>query len=222
MSTLLAATPNYFDAYVVVFGDQHAIGSVIRCVYPPETGINPRSWRVLDFDVVLEMYGHGANRGMARVFHKTAERALDTEEIAYFGGLMASWVPPVYEPIEPHYVAVIGSRQFPYPDAVASYIATLPSNTVIVSGGANGVDSWAEQAARNRRLFVKVFPADWNTYGKSAGFRRNADIVNACDELTAFWDGVSRGTAHSVELARKAGKPVTVITPDMCKEVEAA
>lgn len=53
---------------------------------------------------------------------------------------------------------------------------------------------------------------DWDKYGKSAGFKRNTTIVEACDTLLAFWDGKSRGTQDSIAKAEKLGKLTIVIT----------
>lgn len=118
-------------------------------------------------------------------------------------------------------LAIVGSRSFgdriddaKVRKAVQAYIATLPADTVIVSGGASGVDTWAEEAARKRGLKVIVFKPDWKKYNKSAGMIRNAQIIEAADEVVAWWDGFSHGTANSIERARKAGKPV-VINPDI-------
>lgn len=108
-------------------------------------------------------------------------------------------------------VAIVGSREWKDARRVFDYVYSLPENTEIVSGGARGVDSYAEYAAKERGLACKVFYADWNTHGKSAGMRRNAEIVEYADIVTAFWDGVSRGTANTIKRARKAGKPVEVI-----------
>jgi nucleoside 2-deoxyribosyltransferase len=82
---------------------------------------------------------------------------------------------------------------------------------VVVSGGARGVDLEAEGAARARGLAVQIFPADWDKYGKRAGFLRNQQIVDAADTVVAFHDGVSRGTLHTIGLAKAAGKPVRII-----------
>lgn len=43
---------------------------------------------------------------------------------------------------------------------------------------------------------------------------RDKDLVAACDELVAYWNGTKGGTAHTVEFARKAGKPVNIFNPD--------
>jgi hypothetical protein len=59
-----------------------------------------------------------------------------------------------------------------------------------------------------------VFHADWDGLGKRAGFIRNEEVVSYCDVLVAFWDGVSRGTAHAIARARYAGKRVIVHGPD--------
>ena len=58
-------------------------------------------------------------------------------------------------------IAIIGSRDFPTAQLVEAYVASLPDDSIVVSGGAKGVDSWAVQAAENRGLEVKVFDADW-------------------------------------------------------------
>ena len=62
---------------------------------------------------------------------------------------------------------------------------------------------------------VKRFVPDWNTYGKSAGYRRNAEMAKYASEaygvLFAFWDGQSRGTKHMIDLANKYGLEVHVV-----------
>lgn len=107
-------------------------------------------------------------------------------------------------------IAIVGSRDWPNAKAVIDYINALPPHTVIVSGGALGVDTFAEIAAKRQGLSVEVYRADWAKYGKRAGMMRNADIVNAADRVVAFWHRQSRGTADTIDRARKAGKPVEV------------
>lgn len=110
-------------------------------------------------------------------------------------------------------VAIVGSRTYPELWRVVEYIRSLPADTVIVSGGARGVDSVAESAARKFGLSLRVFLADWNQFGKSAGYRRNVDIVNMADKVVAFWDGKSKGTQHSMNLAKTMHKELEVILP---------
>jgi len=108
-------------------------------------------------------------------------------------------------------VAIVGSRDFSDIFKVADYVDTLPPDTVVISGGARGVDTWAIQAAAQRKLKTVVYEAQWDKYGKSAGMRRNSDIVANCDKLVAFWDGVSKGTKNSIDKAIAAGKEVEII-----------
>jgi hypothetical protein len=112
-------------------------------------------------------------------------------------------------------VAIIGSRDFPQLKLVAECVDTLPAGTVVVSGGARGVDRQAEQRARTRGLEVLVIRANWALHGRKAGFLRNPEIVAAADRVVAFWDGTSRGTAHSIAVARQAGKPVELFRPSL-------
>ncbi len=110
--------------------------------------------------------------------------------------------------------AIVGSRDYPSPDLVKAFVDQLPDDAVIVSGGFKGVDTVAVEAAEARGLEVQVFPADWARYGQSAGPRRIQTIVENSDEVVAFWDGASRGTLNTVELAREAGLPVTIYDGD--------
>ena len=111
-------------------------------------------------------------------------------------------------------VAIVGSRnigcEIDRCEEVGDLLDTLPSDTLIVSGGAPEMDRIGVQLAKNRKMPTKVYPADWDKYGKRAGFLRNQTIVDNCDVVHAWWDGKSRGTANTIELARKAGKPVVI------------
>lgn len=82
---------------------------------------------------------------------------------------------------------------------------------IVVSGGARGVDTAAQLRATQLRPMTdaEVIPADW-AEGEMAGFNRNVDIVRRAMFLTAFWDGMSAGTVHSIVLARQKGIPLTV------------
>jgi hypothetical protein len=108
-------------------------------------------------------------------------------------------------------VAIVGSREYPDPQEVRAYVADLPPETIVVSGGARGVDTTAAFAAVRRGLTCEVIRADWRRHGKRAGFLRNREVVARADRVVAFWDGESRGTKHAIDLARAAGKSVEVI-----------
>lgn len=82
--------------------------------------------------------------------------------------------------------------------------------TVVLSGTAKGADRLGEQWAEQHGVKIERYPADWDTHGKSAGYRRNEQMAHHADALIALWDGESRGTAHMIKLAMKAGLKVYV------------
>jgi hypothetical protein len=77
----------------------------------------------------------------------------------------------------------------------------------IVCGCAKGADALGEKYAKENGLKIKYFPADWDKYGKSAGFKRNEQMALYAKEengvLIAFWDRKSRGTKLMIDLASK-------------------
>jgi hypothetical protein len=108
-------------------------------------------------------------------------------------------------------IAVVGSRDFFSQDMVERFVYLLPRKWTIVSGGARGVDKWAEQTAKHHRRHTDIYEPDWKKYGKVAGFIRNNEIVRNCDIVVAFWDGRSKGTKHSIQLARYLNKPCIIV-----------
>lgn len=81
----------------------------------------------------------------------------------------------------------------------------------IVSGAARGADSLGEKYAKENSYEIDSHPADWERYGKSAGYIRNKEMAQTADALMAFWDGKSRGTKHMIDLAEKEGLKVIVV-----------
>lgn len=73
----------------------------------------------------------------------------------------------------------------------------------VVSGTARGADKLGEEWARAHKLKLFLFPADWEKFGKSAGYRRNEEMARFADAAVIFWDGHSRGSQHMINLARQ-------------------
>lgn len=83
----------------------------------------------------------------------------------------------------------------------------------IISGGAQGVDFLAELYAKKHSLQFTEFRADWEQFGKRAGFLRNTQMAEYADALIAIWDGKSKGTFHMISEMVKRNKPVFVYCP---------
>lgn len=111
---------------------------------------------------------------------------------------------------------VAGSRTFTDYDMLDQYVTNviygynnITNNIVIVSGRAKGADQLGERYAKNHGYKLSLFPADWFMLGKRAGYVRNEQMAQFASEgnniggLICFWDGVSKGTGHMINLAYK-------------------
>jgi len=75
----------------------------------------------------------------------------------------------------------------------------------VVCGGATGADTLGKLWARLNKVPVKMFEANWGTYGKNAGPIRNREMAFYADALILLWDGESRGSANMLKQAEKYG-----------------
>lgn len=79
--------------------------------------------------------------------------------------------------------------------------------TEVVSGGARGADALGEKWAKSKGIPVKLFPADWDKFGKSAGYKRNVQMGEYADFAVIIWDGLSPGSKHMMDIMQKLKKP---------------
>lgn len=122
-------------------------------------------------------------------------------------------------------IAIVGSRTPKSPsndEQVAEFaiierhvralVWKLEPGSVVVSGGAHGVDRIAAESARLRGLVVVEHLPDWSK-GRGAGMTRNTTIVEDATEVHAFPSSWSRGTWDTIEKAQRAGKLAMVYGP---------
>ena len=86
--------------------------------------------------------------------------------------------------------------------------------TVVISGTALGPDRFGEDWAEESNVPCERFPADWDRYGKSAGYRRNEQMADSAEALIALWDARSRGTMHMIDIAKRKGLRIYVHVVD--------
>jgi hypothetical protein len=83
---------------------------------------------------------------------------------------------------------IAGSRNIENYAMLAVAIKALPwKPTLVISGGAVGVDLMGERWAKENGIGVEVFQADWESLGKRAGFVRNEDMAKRAEALLALW-----------------------------------
>jgi len=108
-------------------------------------------------------------------------------------------------------VIVAGSRSIKNYDLVDKAIKDSGFEvTEILSGCAGGVDELGEQYAARHSVKISYFPANWSTYGRSAGMVRNTEMAKHAEALIAVWDGKSVGTKDMIDTAVNKGIPVKV------------
>lgn len=113
------------------------------------------------------------------------------------------------------HIIIAGCRDFYDYSVVEKEVMDLIGKVIgkieIISGGATGADALGERFAKEHNLSLKVVPADWKTYSRSAGPRRNEQMARMAGTLIAFWDGKSRGTKNMIDTAKRLGLRVKVV-----------
>lgn len=124
-------------------------------------------------------------------------------------------------------VGIVGSRDFRDLDAVGRFIVALPPTTVVVTGGARGVDATAEEIARRRVRFptpviFRPLGSDREECGDCCYHRRNRRIVAYVKahggEIVAFSRrggsgtyNTTPGTASTLAIAEEQRVPFRII-----------
>lgn len=83
--------------------------------------------------------------------------------------------------------------------------------TLLINGGAKGVDWLATLWAEARKIELKVCPANWKEYGRKAGILRNHEMLKESPDLVVAFPG-GKGTANMVHISKKSGIEVIEIS----------
>ena len=127
-------------------------------------------------------------------------------------------------------ILVCGGRDYTNYAAIREALDSLHSRHgvgEVIHGGAYGADRLGGAWAEANGIPVRVFPADWEKHGRSAGHIRNRQMLfKGLPHLVVAFPG-GRGTANMIENARKEGVKVwqpkgTRESPDCSSEDSAS
>jgi hypothetical protein len=130
-------------------------------------------------------------------------------------------------------VAIVGSRAHPNLETVRDYVETLPRRTIVISGGADGVDTMAREVALgsdldvieytvevatfeivcklhspSRPTLVKRLGVSPNATLRDLMFFRNTWIAVSCTRMVAFPAESAGGTWDAIRQAKRFDRPV--------------
>jgi predicted Rossmann fold nucleotide-binding protein DprA/Smf involved in DNA uptake len=118
---------------------------------------------------------------------------------------------------------IIGSRKRSDKQNIVDLINSLNTSDVVISGGCEGPDLWAEEAARAKGINTKIFLPDLQIDKKSprykykkidAYYARNRLIAENSDIIHAFVAPERKGgTEYTIKYAHKIGIPVIIHNP---------
>lgn len=110
-------------------------------------------------------------------------------------------------------VIVCGGRYYKNRRIVWRYLDQVRkdfTDLVVIHGGATGADYCAEKWAQINGVPSECFRAEWGTYGRGAGPRRNLQMAKAGASLCIAFPG-GKGTQNMIETAKRAGIPVVEV-----------
>jgi hypothetical protein len=118
------------------------------------------------------------------------------------------------------------SPNSPLPNSDISVLKSLLHNPLskynqtgietIIHGGCFGVDQLSGDVAKQLQIECRVYRAEWNRYGKSAGPRRNQQMIDQehPDLVIAFHDDIvgSKGTKDMINQSLTADIPTFLVS----------
>lgn len=116
-------------------------------------------------------------------------------------------------------ILICGSREWNDFQTIKNYLEKLCEecksiDITIIHGGCKGADSIAGYLAKQLKMNVIVYKADWNTHGKSAGPKRNQQMLDEGKPecVIAFHNDInnSKGTLDMITRAKKNNIPIEI------------
>ena len=113
-------------------------------------------------------------------------------------------------------ILICGSRNWTNKEIIKSEIIKIQNITKIIHGGCRGADILGGFIANELNIPVQIFNADWNLYGKSAGPKRNQQMIDdgKPNFVLAFHDNIneSKGTKDMINRIIKSKIDYKIVT----------
>ena len=106
-----------------------------------------------------------------------------------------------------------GSRTIGDRALIESKLKALSRCAVILTSRANGASAAVRDATMRLGLRLEVWTAKTDRYptAEEAYFARDEEMIRSADQVLAFWDGESAGTAHELTYAKRLSKPIDLV-----------
>lgn len=113
------------------------------------------------------------------------------------------------------FLLIFGSRSLAKVEKIRTIVHTQLSDfhfdkerVCIMSGGAIGPDKWGIEWAIMGGFFSMEYLPDYQGHGRAAPVIRDKEMAYKCDFAIGFWDGESKGTAHTKKFLLDYQKPL--------------
>ena len=109
-------------------------------------------------------------------------------------------------------IAIIGSKSFnDYNLLKSAMMPYIDKCDNMISGYSKGADKLGEKWADEYDIEKLIFKPDYEKHKESAEIIRNKTIIDNSDLIFCFWDGSSKGTKYSIDLAQELGKDILIV-----------
>jgi len=111
-------------------------------------------------------------------------------------------------------VAVVGSQAGVTKEQVYTVLDVhYPKDYVMVLGGNSGVDTYAEEWAKDNKVACQVYHPVKKFFNKNKSVTpllNNVELITMSNTVIAIWNGTSKGTKFVIDYAKARDKKVEV------------
>jgi predicted Rossmann fold nucleotide-binding protein DprA/Smf involved in DNA uptake len=108
-------------------------------------------------------------------------------------------------------ILVVGNRVgFVYDEVKPVLDGFVKKGDTLISGGADGVDTFAQRYAKERGLTITIHYPSLNVSSPERYFQRNKIMVDDANLIIAFNRKLKSGTTMTINYAKKKGKEVKI------------